>query len=296
MSYVLAAATSVLQLDLVDEVKDLLSSIPEFFSTMNSYLPENKFVRTVIYTAGGVSLIQLAPYLLRHTEIFDYYYRHMAYIHRSCPQIKEWKEELLQELKENTVHLPKLNDDKLVILEINAGGGTHMTYYPKGAVVIATDMDESYGEKLLQNFESETGEPLLDHISLNRFIHTTPEELFNVPDNSVSAVVCIHTLCQARGLDRALSEIKRVLLPGGRFYFIEHIQVPKLFSMQWFQQIRFLVTFAMVSCHVGRPTQKAIEKAGFSETKCEKFDADFSNVFNKPIHALSPHIYGFCVK
>ena len=49
-----------------------------------------------------------------------------------------------------------------------------------------------------------------------RFLNTIPERLINVPDNTVSAVVCIHSLCSSHNPNLALLEILRVLKPGGK--------------------------------------------------------------------------------
>ena len=169
-------------------------------------------------------------------------------------------------------------------------------YYPDNSVVIATDFDEMYREIFLQNFKSESSEAaFMSHLTLDRFIQTFPEELLSIPDNSVSIVICIHMLCQSRDLFRALAEIKRVLLPKGRFYFIEHVQEFEKFSWKWFMQLKFLPAFAHVSCHVGRPSQNVIKRCGFLEVNIKEFRADLTNVGPRPIRALMPHIYGYAV-
>ena len=279
-----------------DEVRDLFYSIPDFFSVINSSLPDNRFARFLIYGTGTLLLVYTTPLLLRHTELFDYHYRQMAYFHRCCPSVLDMKEELLAELKNDSVYIPKLYDEKLVILEINVGGGSNLMYYPEKSVLIATDMEEKYKEMLMQNFESESSEnAFISHVTLDRFVQTNPEELVSVPDSSVSVVVCIHSLCQTRDLYRVLAEIRRVLLPKGRFYFIEHVQQFEKFTWDWFMQMRFLPVFTLVWCHVGRPTQIAIERTGFSKVSYKRIFVDFSNVSPRPIQALSPHIYGYAI-
>jgi len=44
-----------------------------------------------------------------------------------------------------------------------------------------------------------------------------------LPDNSVDAAICTLVLCTVPGPTIALNEIRRILKPGGRFFFLEHI-------------------------------------------------------------------------
>ena len=46
-------------------------------------------------------------------------------------------------------------------------------------------------------------------------------------DESVDAVVTVHVLCSVTGMVDVLEEIKRVLKPGGRLLFIEHVRAPE---------------------------------------------------------------------
>ncbi len=54
----------------------------------------------------------------------------------------------------------------------------------------------------------------------------TAEQL-EVADNSVDAVVSTLVLCSVPNLSGTLQEILRVLKPGGRFLFIEHVAAPR---------------------------------------------------------------------
>ena len=46
------------------------------------------------------------------------------------------------------------------------------------------------------------------------------------PDASADAVISTLVLCSAADQERALKEILRVLKPGGRLIFIEHVAAP----------------------------------------------------------------------
>lgn len=292
----MGAFSSLGKLATIDDVKEFFQSIPDFFQAVNSCLPENRAVRLVIYGTGVACMVQFSPYLLRHTELFDYYYRHMDFIHRYCPVIEEQKQHLFTEMKQHMEELPRYAG-KFFVLEIQAGGGANLTYYPEDTVLVATDYNENYETQMLQNFEESNGtDPLISNTTLKRFIKTIPERLKGVPDNTISAVVCIHTLCLSLDLNRTLDEIKRVLIPNGRLYFIEHVAADGFFNWKSFNQMRLMPAFAMVGCHLRRRTQDYLQAAGFSALKYENVNVDFSRLRNTPIRSLSPHIFGYAVK
>lgn len=51
-------------------------------------------------------------------------------------------------------------------------------------------------------------------------------ESLPIPDSSVDAVLCTIVLCSVRDQAAALAEVHRVLRPGGRFVFFEHVAAP----------------------------------------------------------------------
>ena len=47
-----------------------------------------------------------------------------------------------------------------------------------------------------------------------------------IPDSSFDAVVITLVLCSVQSVAKTLSEVKRVLKPGGSYYFVEHVISP----------------------------------------------------------------------
>ena len=108
-------------------------------------------------------------------------------------------------------------------------------------------------------------------------------------DNSVDAVVSTLVLCSVPNLPRTLAEILRVLKPGGRLVFIEHVAAPRGTLGRALQEIVEPVWKVVADgCHPDRETWAAIERAGFSSVRYDRFDMH--------VPVVGPHIAGVAVK
>ncbi|CAG1003861.1 demethylmenaquinone methyltransferase / 2-methoxy-6-polyprenyl-1,4-benzoquinol methylase [Anaerolineales bacterium] len=120
-------------------------------------------------------------------------------------------------------------------------------------------------------------------------IHEGKAESLPVESDSVDAVVCTTVLCTVRDPRQSLQEVLRVLKPGGRFVFIEHVAAPR---RTWLRRQQNLVHFVWRlyadGCCPNRETWALIENAGFSQVKIEHF--------RLKLGFLGPHIAGFAVK
>ena len=98
-----------------------------------------------------------------------------------------------------------------------------------------------------------------------RIIHGVSEAL-PLADASVDAVVCTLTLCSVVDPAKSVSEIKRVLKPGGKFLFWEHVLSE---TDPGLAQQQILMTPNQVKradgCHLDRRTGDVIRAAGFKE-------------------------------
>ena len=56
-----------------------------------------------------------------------------------------------------------------------------------------------------------------------QFSTAKAENLSAIPDGSIDVVVTTLVLCQRRDDEKFLSEIRRILRPGGKWYFFEHV-------------------------------------------------------------------------
>jgi ubiquinone/menaquinone biosynthesis C-methylase UbiE len=83
----------------------------------------------------------------------------------------------------------------------------------------------------------------------------------------------------------ALGEIRRVLRPGGRLLFIEHVRAEGS-DARWQDRIEPLWGCLCGGCHPNRDTVAAIEEAGFEIEALEDF---YPPVL---LSRLTPHVQG----
>jgi ubiquinone/menaquinone biosynthesis C-methylase UbiE len=94
-------------------------------------------------------------------------------------------------------------------------------------------------------------------------------EAIPLESRSVDCVVSTWTLCSIAGLPQALSEIRRVLKPGGELLFLEHGRAPEASVARW--QDRLAPVFrGLAGCNPNLPMDRLIEDAGFRFSEIER--------------------------
>jgi len=93
------------------------------------------------------------------------------------------------------------------------------------------------------------------------------EEL-ELADASVDAVVCSFVLCAVADQATVLRQVRRVLRPGGRFVFAEHVAAP---AGTWLRRGQNLLAAFPVRCRPNRETARAIANAGFTVVDLHRF-------------------------
>jgi len=105
-----------------------------------------------------------------------------------------------------------------------------------------------------------------------RITHGVAEAL-PLESSVADAVVCTLTLCSVQDPDKAVSEIKRVLKPGGQFLFLEHVKSetdPKLADDQVQNTPRQMARAD--GCRLDRRTLQTIKAAGFKSVDAEYYE------------------------
>lgn len=140
------------------------------------------------------------------------------------------------------------------VLEIGAGTGLNFKHYKNGAQITATEPD-SY---MLQRAQKRAAE-MTASIELKQ---AAAEDL-PFPDASFDFVVSTLVLCSVKDPRKALSEIKRVLKPGGELRLYEHVRYKNLLGALGQDAIGPVWQWVGAGCHPNRDTERYVREAGF---------------------------------
>jgi len=177
--------------------------------------------------------------------------------------------------------------DGSVVLEIGIGNGASLPRYPQNISfqLIGLEPNE-FSVEILHNRTKDY--PRINITVLNSFA-----EYINLEKDSVDFVVSHHVLCSVGDIIQALNEIKRILKPGGKFFFVEHVAAhQEEFIKKTTQDILFYVWLRIGGgCHTNRPTWEYIADVfGKESISITHYQADI------PIPFLTPHIRGYAIK
>jgi SAM-dependent methyltransferase len=111
-----------------------------------------------------------------------------------------------------------LVDLRGTVLEIGPGAGVNLKHYDPSVQWIGIEPNP-YLRGYLEKEAERCG--------LQVDLRTGNAEQLDVADQSMDAVLCTLVLCSVRDVRRVLKEIHRVLKPGARFVFIEHVAAPR---------------------------------------------------------------------
>lgn len=173
-----------------------------------------------------------------------------------------------------------LGDLAGTVLEIGPGTGVNLAYLPDGVYWIGLEPNPYFHPHLKQalSLRGLSGEVLLGQA-----------EAIPLPEESVEAVVATLVLCSVEDTRAALAEILRVLKPGGRLVFLEHVAAPRGSSLRRFQDLLCpLWGFWGDGCHPNRETLALIREAGFARVEAEALEL--------PLPLVAPHVAGVAWK
>ncbi|XP_072262972.1 thiol S-methyltransferase TMT1A-like isoform X3 [Pyxicephalus adspersus] len=175
---------------------------------------------------------------------------------------------------------------ELRLLEIGCGTGANFKFYPKGCRVTCLDINPNF-KKYLSKSIAES-----DHLKFDGFLVASADNMGPVPDASMDVVVCTLLVCSVPNTPAVLKEAKRVLKPGGAFFFIEHVASTDESSWISFFQKVLNPTWQLFfdGCSLQKATWKDLDDAKFSELNIRHIMAPTS------WRLIKPHIIGYAIK
>ena len=140
------------------------------------------------------------------------------------------------------------------VLEVGAGTGLNLIHYASEVNTLTmTEPDAS----MLRRLEHVAG-----RIAQSTTILRAPAEDLPFEDATFDTVVSTLVLCGVDDQPRAVREIRRVLKPGGRLLFVEHVRSDNAAVARRQDRINWLNRL-VVGCDCNRPTLETLERGGF---------------------------------
>lgn len=172
------------------------------------------------------------------------------------------------------------------ILEIGPGTGVNLQFFDRGIEWIGIEPNEAMHPYLHDKAKS---------LGLDVRLETGMSEQIQVADDSIDVVISTLVLCSVENVSKTLAEIMRVLKPGGRFIFLEHVADRPGTLRYAVQKIVPFTPWRYFSdgCNPGRRIGDAIKQAGFSSVDLLEYMQPGPGII---IAINRPHIQGVAVK
>ena len=184
--------------------------------------------------------------------------------------LAQWRAELLRDLSG-------------AVLEVGAGTGVTLPHYPRSiARLVLCEPDAHMQRKLKKKADAALRNIEISDASLDSLPFKAGE---------FDAVVCSLVLCSVPDQRAALAEIARVLKPGGRLVFLEHVAADgRPARLKWQRRIEPVWKHLMGNCHLTRRTEAAIAAAGFEIERIQR------ESIRKALPIVRPSIHGIARK
>ncbi|QUL38611.1 class I SAM-dependent methyltransferase [Erythrobacter sp. JK5] len=158
-----------------------------------------------------------------------------------------------QVLKRRAQIVPLARGD---VFELGCGGGINQQFYDTAAVESYSGIDPHEGLLEAARKAARAKGWRVD-------IRQGFGEAIPYPDRSFDTVVCTFTLCSVEDPALVLTEMRRILKPGGQALFLEHGRAPDADVAKWQDRIEPYWKPLAGGCHLTRPIGSAFRGSGF---------------------------------
>jgi len=147
------------------------------------------------------------------------------------------------------------------VLEIGAGSGLNLRFYRSPVTEILALEPAPRLVTMARGAARASTVPV-------KFLVASAETI-PLDDHCIDTVVTTWTLCSIPQAATALTEMRRVLRPGGSLLFVEHGLAPDAGVRRWQHRLTPAWRRCAGGCHLNRPIAAMIEGAGFRLERIE---------------------------
>jgi ubiquinone/menaquinone biosynthesis C-methylase UbiE len=146
-------------------------------------------------------------------------------------------------------------------LEVGAGTGLNLDLYPPAVTeLVLTEPSPHMAARLRAKPQAGRAAEIVE----------APAERLPFEDDRFDTAVATLVLCTVPDPAAALREIVRVLRPGGRFLFLEHVRAANARLARWQDRLERPWQVVGAGCHCNRDTATAIEASGLRSEHLER--------------------------
>ena len=145
------------------------------------------------------------------------------------------------------------------VLEVGVGTGKNMTYYPEELNITAIDLTPGMLERAQKQ---------ADDLSLNVDLRLGDAHALEFPSASFDSAIATFVFCSVPDPVLGLSEIRRVVKPGGQVLLLEHMRSENQIVGRLMDILNPLVV-RMMGANINRRTVENVQKSGLVLEKVE---------------------------
>ncbi|MDQ0351432.1 ubiquinone/menaquinone biosynthesis C-methylase UbiE [Alkalibacillus filiformis] len=143
------------------------------------------------------------------------------------------------------------------VLEIGSGTGVNFPLYQNVKSVTAVEPDETMKNRSMEK---------ITHSKVPIEVQLAYAENLPFDDHQFDSVVVTLALCTIQDVNQALSEMRRVVTPGGQVMFFEHVKLNDSTVGKLQDLLTPVWKKVAGGCHLNRDSLTLIKEAGFEVT------------------------------
>jgi ubiquinone/menaquinone biosynthesis C-methylase UbiE len=159
-------------------------------------------------------------------------------------------------------------------LEIGTGTGLNLDRWPREVELVLSEPDPHMVAQLRRKVE---------RADRSAEVVQAPGEKLPFPDDSFDTVGFTYVLCTAPEPDAVLREIARVLKPGGRLLFLEHVRSPDPDLARWQDRLHGAWYVFGHGCHCNRDTLATLEASPLEVERADRAEIPGTVPLVKPM-------------